>query len=1338
MHNSITVYLFVFTFRVMTSSAVLLLLFLTVGTAVFAHARGRVIHLDEVRGIDGFGICWDDGYRGIPCGTLNYALEGLHRRNATQLIIQPGHYYLKYDPTVMAFQWMQNISIVGNVSDSAGSTGVSITCKDDAGLSFVRSSAISLANITFFNCGAVHNSTSRNYNTDHSYLKFRAGLYFLFCKGVHFSQVTVARSNGIGLVLYSTVGENTFQDCTFSHNSVSGSDEYTSGGGGVYLEFCYCEPGDLNCSKGGSRIPLEYASNAVYAFDRCTFKNNNGSLGENLADLAHAAPGEDHHVAFGRGGGLSIFVKGNARHNRILVKQSQFRGNTAVWGAGLFVELQDSAENNTITIAESSLMNNQCPMDYHGNGGGARLGYVYYNDTYASHNRIIVDTCLIYHNSAYAGGGVSFYAPREPNSMYSTNRMDFIQCSWWNNEAKFGTALHLGLWQLETSGSVVRPTLRSCTFQRNRLSMYTTTLDSTVGIGTVLVDSLSISIQENITFQGNDGSALAVATGSVEFLKNCFATFKNNSGRNGGGIVLLGSYIRVHSGTHLVFKYNKADYNGGAIFSRSVFEENVFSSMTGCFIRYSNIMLSPSKWNSTFYFKGNTAGGVTNSIYTSSLATCLFEDSLRKHTLEEVFCWNDSYWVYAGSDCSEQIRTAPAKFMEKDSAYGISIFPGESHKISFKLSDDRNNRIPNPQLFAVKPLNQSVTTSNNYITDKLSLHGPPNVTASISVETSDPRVLRTTLTVTFLPCPPGYIYDNSSMKCNCTGEDDLVFGGRVICNGPGLAMAWIKQGTWLGMYGKNDRLVAGKHSYIAGPMFTNLITLPNTSSELDNFFCRPMNRTGTLCSDCIDDFAPAFNSPSFKCTKCTPLSSRHNWVWYILIRFLPLIVFFIVVVAFHVNLTSGPANSFVLFAQVIVTSVNFGDGSSLSFSNISSAQRVFRDIYLVIYDLANLDFLQGVLKPICLAPNIDTLHLVVLEYVIAGFPLFLMLVFYLLLELYERGVAPVICVCRPFHACFAYFKRKWNIQRSVIDGFATFIILSYSKFTILSFYLLAPTALIGISGENVDMVLYYNGNIRYLSKQHLPYFITALALTMLFVMIPPLLLLVYPLKAMKKCAKYCKPNRYLHGIKTRFNHFLDAFQGCYRDGTNGSRDCRYFAGLYFLFRILLVLVYYLTAPDWILLFLIKQFLFSIAVLLFAIIRPYSEEFYNNLDTTIFTILALLNAFTLYSSYRAQESTGASVHWYYVAFQYFLIYLPIVYIACFLTHRFWKSYKCKIKRYLRKRPCCKSRSLRLVDSEEALDDSDELTKRMHVPNTYRPSRQPSIISEQEKNERSIYQ
>jgi len=40
--------------------------------------------------------------------------------------------------------------------------------------------------------------------------------------------------------------------------------------------------------------------------------------------------------------------------------------------------------------------------------------------------------------------------------------------------------------------------------------------------------------------------------------------------------------------------------------------------------------------------------------------------------------------------------------------------------------------------------------------------------------------------------------------------------------------------------------------------------------------------------------------------------------------------------------------------------------------------------------------------------------------------------------------------------------------------------------------------------------------------------------------------------------------------------FIDSFQGCYKDGTNGTRDCRYFAGVYLTTRLLLCIVFALT------------------------------------------------------------------------------------------------------------------------------------------------------------------
>ena len=57
-------------------------------------------------------------------------------------------------------------------------------------------------------------------------------------------------------------------------------------------------------------------------------------------------------------------------------------------------------------------------------------------------------------------------------------------------------------------------------------------------------------------------------------------------------------------------------------------------------------------------------------------------------------------------------------------------------------------------------------------------------------------------------------------------------------------------------------------------------------------------------------------------------------------------------------------------------------------------------------------------------------------------------------------------------------------------------------------------------------------------------------------------------KLFQKCLG-CSGRRWLalHAI-------ADVFQGCYKNGTNGTRGCQYFAGLYFVLRIVLLLAMY--------------------------------------------------------------------------------------------------------------------------------------------------------------------
>ena len=65
------------------------------------------------------------------------------------------------------------------------------------------------------------------------------------------------------------------------------------------------------------------------------------------------------------------------------------------------------------------------------------------------------------------------------------------------------------------------------------------------------------------------------------------------------------------------------------------------------------------------------------------------------------------------------------------------------------------------------------------------------------------------------------------------------------------------------------------------------------------------------------------------------------------------------------------------------------------------------------------------------------------------------------------------------------------------------------------------------------------------------------------------MLIFYPIRKFKAYLSKVKFGGY---IEIKFNIFVEKFYTCYRDGLNGGRDMRSFSGLYFIFRVVLVIV----------------------------------------------------------------------------------------------------------------------------------------------------------------------
>ena len=304
------------------------------------------------------------------------------------------------------------------------------------------------------------------------------------------------------------------------------------------------------------------------------------------------------------------------------------------------------------------------------------------------------------------------------------------------------------------------------------------------------------------------------------------------------------------------------------------------------------------------------------------------------------------------------------------------------------------------------------------------------------------------------------------------------------------------------------------------------------------------------------------------------------------------------------------------FSQTIATPANVRVLLLVANKGYPPFASIILRILSALYGFWNLDFFHALIPhQICL--NVDTLQALALDYSIAFYPLALIIVAYVLIELHAYNFRVIVWIWRPFHRCFARFRQQWDIRTSIIDAFATFLLLSNIKLLSLSLDFLTPTHVYDLNGTVVGTYLYYDASIEYFgTKKHLPYAIFAVFVVLTFILFSLILLLLYPVRCFQRCLGHC-------GIRWHALHiFVDAFQGYYKDGTNGTQDCRYFAGVYLFLRLVLFVLFAVIRSG---MYCAVAILALIGVaMLIARVQPYKAEFatYNAVDSIFILALAM--------------------------------------------------------------------------------------------------------------------
>ena len=1077
---------------------------------------------------------------------------------------------------------------------------------------------VKIENLQLTNCGVTHNISrgiASSIYVSNSVLITIKKVYFIFGRGK-------------GLIMLNSYGN--VEDCLFKGNNNTQNGSNSVLGGGMYVE---------------QNSVLHDTSNHSLHIKNCNFSTNEISFlsQESRNPEFVRCNSQTDFKGYHRGGGIAIFLRGDVEGANITIKDVRIHGNKAVWGGGLYVHFCKQAHRNKVHFENVNITENSCEMF---GGGGVDIGFTDTRFTGDTNNSLVFQKCKFERNKAFFGGGTALYISQ--SSFEYTVTVTFIGCSWIQNSANYGAAIDMAPLVIQPLLHAHMPTIaiRNATFENNVVESGTTSAahpegENThfyanragLGKGTLLIAGLKVDFEGNVNFINNTGSAVYAISSILNFVARTDAHFSENSGFNGGAIALIGfSAILVNRDVDVSLINNTASV-GGAIYHTSIDQHDYLFSHN-CFIQKSNNDTTGVE----FKFNGNHARQISNESMSLN-----YGDSIFATTLLPCFEYcgsNKTFWCVSEQHFNGAVATSGAYFTHNINE-PIPIIPGRATSVPFQLWDDLDQQVHglyhvtsnDPAVIYVDDIH-TYTTGNTLV-----LGGEPGGNATLIITKIGAREVRVALEVTLDECPPFFRYNKTLKRCICANNIKADYQNIIICN-PHLEFTTsLLHGYWAGYLDKQ-----GKTKHFRYGLCPNTYCfheneterhhqLQHSREELEEQVCGS-TRSGVLCGKCRGNYCAQYHSNNFACDTCA--TCKYGWALYILSELIPLAALFLLVVIFNISFTSGLLNGFIFYAQVFDSIFSIGKSLIWYPEPTYTLVRVVQ----VVYKFFNFDFFGDDHLGFCLWKAATTLELLAFRFLTVAIAGFLV-------------VSTVLMMKK------CAFLKCLKVSPSMIHGLSAFLVMVYTQCTKISFQLLDYSRVLDLDGH-ATKVLYYQGDMKYFSREHAPFAMLAILCLSTLTLFPPLLLISYPL-----CYKV---SSLLRLDNTKFSIVLgkllplskmkpvfDSFQGCFKD------RYRYFAGLYFVYRVAL-LASVLTS-DPILTNTMTQVLLIFMLTIHCLCWPYIRRLHNIIDGLILANLTLINAFTIFNYYYAQVgstyqgtiniSTSIQLVFVYAPFCYFL-------------------------------------------------------------------------------------
>ena len=1146
-------------------------------------------------------------------------------------------------------------------------TEIACSGNSSAGLVLSKITHISLQYLKLSYCG------SQTIATYDKMQIFSSAVTINSCRNVEVHQIILERSRGIGLsIIYHQGGKVNITSSAFRENKLPLEyieSELVWGGGGIYIFFN--EP-------------------TLFHLENCIFENNTSHTRKEALDFTNALGEEE--VGYGRGGGVHVTIRGGVKGVHITFSNCQFLANKAYFGGGLSVIQKITMNNheefvngsNSVLVKNSLFRQNGCSHKHNNDtqlGGGVHFyiitkieGTVKRESYYLFKNVSFVGNC------ANVGGATHYHSYCSYNGKKSLHHIRFDHCIFRCNRAHIGSAVNINPKFLSpSSDTCTAPSLfQTCNFTENKIlvsHLNSTAKQKTFGLGTLFSVKQEIHFKGENHFHSNYGSAIYTIDSLLNFTESN-ASFVNNTGIHGGAMVFIGESSMIVGSHDYLFINNTAINRGGAVYVQLMDGiDFVNAKSKQCFIEYDDDLLTFS-WNSNIIFSGNKAidDVAGHSIYATSLHPCqVIANGTKNNVNYEVIKKISDVFTARGirfhDDNNRHQIATDGDLFHTSNPNPLKIIPGEMYKHGVTLTDELGQIVTATLRVAVTGSEyvQLISGTSQYIGSEIQLRGKPDHRARLLLHAvlSEKKSF-IDLEVVLLDCPPGFKL-NDNLVCVCNID---AYTGLYKCDQNNFH-SYLHPGYWAGLLktqnGKSQ-LVTTTCPYCDHRLtdsntsdFEFGIRLPKNISKLDEKICGD-TRTGVLCGKCREGHTVHFHSPSYLCKLAEPVGCKLGWLYYIVSELIPVTIIFITVLTLNISFTSGSVNGFILFSQLL-------DTWSLEAHGIIvyPEPMIYKWIqgYQVIYGFFNIDFFTSESLSFCLWKDASALDVLSVKYITILYSMLLIL-----------AVIWIMNNCGSNWPC--KYCRITTVRTSVIHGISTFLVMCYAQCIKVSLFLLTPAYI--FREENSKFYppprVWLDGEVIYFSKEHLPYALPALICLLVVGLLPPLLLLGYPLlnKIMMLCGyeNIRVVKLVSRSIPTsKFKPLLDSIQGCFKD------NMRFFAGLYFLYRWAILLIH-MRADNFSIYYVAVGFFLLFILILHTICQPYIKRAHNIIDALVIANLVLLN-FLSYFNYQISRGRKDSEFKATVSpsvIQLLLIYIPLVVMAVHILLKLCRNYQCR--------------------------------------------------------------